>query len=280
MHSLRLVEPTTIRYPSFSGMFGMRPGTLVLRPTIGTQWWLKTRDGRVEIEPSLMERRGQQITIKAPDGTKLVIFEHIGVLRWFRLAGVEIEVVKRPPYYGRALEVWQKLLPACCETKLELPWYTVSETLRWEYPRPRGGKTAFVELRPATRPGLTVDVETSFPGIGSLRRQFSLPDAVCLREICSGYPAGLPNPRLRYTVGRLARFLLRWPHMRCVAWQQEMTAEAFMQSVTLHRAQDLLGALSLLCRDGLLAGHVVSCCAGHEADVSVVLQANTRLRRL
>lgn len=276
MHPLRLREKVTIRHPSFSGM----SGGITFRPIDDTRWWLRTKNGgRVEIAPDLMTHFGQQLTVKASDGTKCDIYEHIGVLRFFGLVGVEIEILGRPPYYGRSIELWQALELHCeTDTGTVLPLYTVERTMRWEYPKLRGGGKAFVELSPATKPYLTVAAFGDFPGIGSERRDFRFPDRQALAEVCTGYPAGLP--RYRYAVGRALRYLTGWPHLDSVAWPQRMKSTDFVRSVVNHRVLDALGAFSLLCADGMLVGHLVQQRAGHEADVEVIRRAAGNMRRL
>lgn len=46
--------------------------------------------------------------------------------------------------------------------------------------------------------------------------------------------------------------------------------ERVLEQFALHRVQDLLGVLSVLCGTGLFAGVVTSRCSGHLADVHAV----------
>lgn len=278
MHPLRLTQRVSVRRRGFSG----KHGEVIFRPIADKDdgdWYLRLQTGgRVIIDAQLMRRFGQQITIKAHDGTKCDIYEHIGVLRWFGLTGVEVQVIGCAPYYGRALELWQQLKPYVQEdTSRELPWYTPTEAKRWEYPTPRGGKTAYVELQPSSTRELTISASCSFKGIGELQLNFRVPEEQQLAEICSGYPAGLPA--YRYGVGRFVS-AFGWPHFQCVAWPQRMSPQEFLESVLRHRVLDALGALSLVCKDGLVAGHLTTKCAGHAADVGVVSQVAGRLRRI
>lgn len=117
----------------------------------------------------------------------------------------------------------------------------------------------------------------NYPGLGTKSESFSFPNDDLLEMLC-----GVPNqgwPKWFYYISRIAS-VFGWPHHNTVAWVQELGKEETLRLFLLHRVVDLLGALSLLCRDGLLSARVVSQCSGHEADLQTILQADKLICRL
>jgi len=225
-----------------------------------------------EIEPGIIQGKNRRIELVNRIGT-LSVYEHIGVLRFFNLVGgLEIGGIGWPPYDGGAIGLWKAIKPACVAEKMDVPLYSVSKTVRYEYKNMRGDRKAFTEIRPSSDGRLTLDITRSFSGRGTYRHVFQFPDNELLEHICHAKPLGCPS--ILYHFSRVISPAFNWPHHKSILWPQEHGKEDLLREIVHHATLDTLGALSLLCRDGYFVGHVVSECSGHEADVGAVLLAN------
>lgn len=270
MYPIRLKSRVDINGPDFWGFeskisfcptlrHGWRWGLDVIYPVIG---------------PEIIDSATRRLRLSFRD-KKLEIYEHIGILRWFGLCQVLINSSSWYPYYGRSLEIWQKIKPFCEEDAFKkINWYTIKEPVRWEYPGLRNGQKAFTEIFPSNKPKLEVRTIVSYPGLDTHALQFSLPNTGFLEKICSVHNQGWP--KYLYYLSKGASFF-GWPHHRTAVWVQELGEKEALNQFALHRAADLLGGLSLLCKDGLFAGRVISQCSGHQADMQAILKANKLL---
>ncbi len=264
-------------------LFG-RQSSLIFRPIEGNGWCWRPRGSRlsIPIEPNLATTCGRWIELASRHGDVVRIWEHIQMFRLlFGLVGVEVEVGGWPPY-GRALDldIWRMLEPVCVEVpSFSIPHYTVMEAVRVEYPNLRGGQLGFTKISPPTNEGcLTVTIRSVFGEWGQDTRVFSSRDGdVSYEEICMARPLGQPS-WLYHISKLLSRF--GWLHHHEMAWPQELDRERLLRELTDHRFVDLLGALGLLCRDGLFLGDVECQCAGHWSDLGAVLRASKVLTRL
>lgn len=272
MYPLQLQSEVRIRAPNFWGL----NGELIFRPTQATGWWWSTGNDFVPIIPAIIDNKVRRLRLLSGN-KKLEVYEHIGVLRWFGLCQVAIKSSSSwPPHFGSGLALWRAIEPFCSvANQEEIPWYTVKEPIRWEYPELRHGLRAFTEILPNDKPMIELDVTYSYPGVGTGTRHFCLPDNGALKEICTYPSQGLSWGN--YYLSLVATFF-GWPNHNAVTWRQEYAPEETLRRFILHRAADLLGGLSLLCQDGLLAARVVSHCSGHKADTEVVLKARSLLR--
>lgn len=278
MHPIRLKseKTITIQGPNLWG-FKSRLMFSPLPPDYGWMW----RNNRlffISINPSIVDNKARRTRLYF-EGKKLQIFEHIGVLRWFGLCGVSVTSSSWPPYYGRSFEFWQAIKHLCEEdTSKEINWYTLRKPVRWTYPKLRNNQTAFTEIRPNTKKELKMEITCSYPGMGVWTNYFSFPNNKELEELCAVYNQGWP-PILYYLL-KIPSFF-GWPHHKTAVWIQKhgkglTTLEQFVN----HRAADLLGSLSLLCRDGLLSASVTSICSGYKADIKTIIEADRLLYRL
>ncbi len=271
----RLDRAVRVSGRSFFG----RKTEIVFEPHGGIGWEMIERAGKpTPIDPTMADTHHQQITLRSPAGAVCHVFEHVGALR-NQFVGVKFAALGgHAPYFGGSLELFEAL--RCSATRvptLSMPRFTVSGPIRWDYPKPRGGRRSYVDIRPREDGKLQLDITIAFPGIGELNRKFSFPDPATMREVCGGLPAGYP--RSRHFVARAAS-ALGWPHKARIAWVQELGADTFLDTVLRHRALDLLGALSLLSGKGRFMANVTSVCAGHEADMQVVPRAYRHLYRI
>ena len=191
-------------------------------------------------------------------------YEHIGILRWLGLDSVVIQSSAWPPFFGRSNELWEALRCLCkVETTTEIPWCTVSQTIRYDYPPPR---TGFVEIKPRTDPMLYVTIICDYPGLGYEEFRCQITHSL-LEEALEIYTPGWP-PWLYYPSKTLS--YLGWKHHTHVSWPRAYSQKVALHRFIFHRLIDLLGTLSLIHSYALFAGEVTSCSAGHLADVTVV----------
>ncbi|MBU2634870.1 hypothetical protein KJ841_00140 [Patescibacteria group bacterium] len=276
MHPIRLKSEVTIEDPNFWGF----KGKLIFSPLGSDYGWI-WRDNRkffISINPSIVDKKARRTRLYF-EGKKLQIYEHIGVLRWFGLCGLSIRSTSWPPYYGRSFEFWQAIKPFCeQDMSKHINWYTIRKPVRWNYPKLRNNQTAFTEIRPNTKKELKMEIMCSYSGMGAWTNYFSFPNNEELEKLCLTYGQGWP-PYL-YHFSKIAS-KGGWPHHRAFIWVQEHgKGLIILEQFINHRAADLLGSLSLLCRDGLLSASVTSICSGYEADIKTIFQADKLLYSL
>lgn len=274
---IQLIRPITYSHPDFWG----RTSNIQLRPSHKNEWrWVPDDGTPLPIEPGCITTDCRRMQLSARN-KKLEVLEHIGVLRFGGLLGVNLVGTGWPPYHGRALELWNMIQSQSepLQNANAISHYTVSEAARFEYSKCRGstGESAFTEIRPAIDRELRLDIHIDYPGLGQHSETFNLPDSRVFTEICSAHAQGWP----RYTskIERIVR-CLGWPHKNCVTWPNDRNPKETLRLFALHRAQDLLGALSLLCKDGFFVGHVISNCSGHHGDFKAVKMAHPLLERI
>lgn len=209
----------------------------------------------------------------------LEIYEHIGILQWFGLSGVTIFSDKWPPYSGRSWEFWSAIRPFCRRDESSgLKWHTVKNIVNIE-PLAKFGqkedKRRYLAIFPASKKELELEITVDYPGLGKRISLFFFPNEELLEKICSALTVGWP-PYLRH-ISKTLSVLGFWPHHERIVWPDRQDKKKILDDFVLHRAADLLGALSLLCRDGLFAGRVVSYCAGHAIDLKAIKAADNLL---
>jgi hypothetical protein len=280
--SYRLAGPVAYSHPDFWG----RKSSIRLEPSVPacSGHWTWSPDGGppTAIDPNIVVTNMRRMQLHAR-GQQIEVYEHIGVLRFAQIFGVNIVGKGWPPYHGRAFELHKLVEPRLVEiNSADIPLYGVSESVCFRDDKTIAGGSVrpFVEIHPPADSdlGLTLDIFIDYPGLGAYQHSFRLPDKNLLEEICGAHAQGWPL--YAHTVAKVVR-KLGWPHMDSVTWPQDHAKpEDALRLFALHRAQDLLGALSLLCQNGLFVGHVVSHCAGHRGDIQAVVKAFKHLRRL
>lgn len=270
-----LLHEATCRGTDFWG----RPSAITMSPSRLPGWYWKQPDGTaLPINHHLIGHARPRRIILRHERNALHVFEHIGVLRFLGLDRICLHASRWPPYHGCAGGLWTALSSACAETPAaSQTWVTVTRPITWRYPRHRGGQEAFTTFLPAKEQKLFLAVLCNFPGIGEREVRLCLPDdqhhlPSILHARAFGHPGFLRHP------ARFASKIGLWPHAQRICWFDGSNAEAVLDEIVWHRAQDLLGALSILCCDGrMLAGTVVSHCSGHYADAQVVHEAGSHL---
>lgn len=275
MRPLILQYPITIQAPNFWG----RSSEIRFSPGPAAGWWWDVDGCIVPITPECASSKHLRLRLSFHK-KRFELYEHIGVLRFFGLTNVLVALSKPwPPHFGSGLPMWQKVKKYCqTDESQTLPWYTVAEALRWEYPEKRGGCVGFTEIQPATEPRLDLEVGYSYLLCGGLEvMNFSLPNEELLEQVCQYPSQGVQKGW--YTLSKITSFF-GWPVPNTTTWPKKLDPAEVRRRFVLHRAADLLGALSLLCKDGLFAGKIVSHCSGHRADIEVISRAWKMLKPL
>jgi hypothetical protein len=141
----------------------------------------------------------------------------------------------------------------------------------YAYEKERGGMRATTILGAPKSRDLDINVAISYEGLGKSHDSFTLPATEGMKLILQAKSQGMG---WHYGLSRFAS-KLGWPNHSTNYWMQERTSdEACLSAFLLHRTQDLLGALSLLCGNGLFVGNVTSVASGHFADLNVVKSAH------
>ena len=277
--NFELKKPIRIKGSNF---FGFR-SELYLRPHsfADKKWrWRTARKDCIPITPLIAKFSTRRILL-VHGSDSLQIFEHIGAVRFTGLIGVEAEVFGfprcLPPYDGCALEIWKAVKPYRISHGTVLPRYTVSKSVQWTYPEKRGGQQAYTRIEPDKSGELVVAVFLSFPKYGTHEEVFRFPNDALMESVLAAKTPGLPG-YLR-PVSRAAS-LLGWPHHSHIYWPNKADTATLLGDFARHRVLDVLGALSLLCNDGLFSGRVISRCSGHRADIEAVKMAYRDLKRV
>lgn len=193
----------------------------------------------------------------------LSIYEHIGALKWTGLTGVVVNSTPLPPYDGRVGDQWGALWPRTTATGQPIWWVTGRDNSGVTIPHAKV-QNGFIQYRPSYFPELQVTIRLNYPQLGSY-------------ELVWQSPTNSPTPAFAaYTQGYsqgLQRLLalLRWAHYGKVNWNDgSWSAQGLLHQFALHRLADLLGTLSLVTHDKLLAGNIISYGAGHSEDLRLV----------
>jgi hypothetical protein len=255
MDLLRLTRPVAV---SGRDMLG-RKAQIRFLPLDMYGWHWKCGNQVVPITSDIASSNSRRITLQYK-GHLLEIYEHIGVLRWTGLDGVAIESARMPPYFGRARELWQALEPFCKKTGEKIPWIQ----LCGDYSGTACVNGRNVTLSPGGN-GLTIKIFIDFKDLGEKTSTYGLP--MPLGEIFEARTLGWPS--CLYYPSKLVG-LLGWPHNGKAEWAQENSRQELLEKIALHRAGDLLGALSLITHDRLVSGKVISLKGGHKLDIGMI----------
>lgn len=265
MNPVVLKSQVVLRGKDFFG----RNSELKLSPARpGSGWLWKMQSGNVVPLTHCNVRQGmRQIQIGADSdyGNVLHIFEHIGFLRCgLGLFDVIVESSPWPPYFGGR---GRELLSAVKDKMIvdgsrEIKWYTLSDVVKWKNER-----GANIEVVPSGTKSLGLNVMVDYAGYGKEYLGFDFPDQEALEKISSVYTQGWP-PSLFYLSLIASKF--GWPHHNQIVWPQKYEAKKLLVQFARHRTFDLLGALCLVCKDGLLSAKVFSSFCGHKGDLAIL----------
>lgn len=256
MDLLRLINPIVVSGRDFFG----RTAEIRFSPSDLPGWHWKCGSEIVPITSDIASYSPRRITLRYKNHL-LETYEHIGALRWTGLDGIVLESSKLPPYHGRTKELWHALKPSCRNTREKVPWIKPSNICAETMP---DSDSRSVSLAPFDRK-LIVLVIVKIKGIGTRIRSCELPSS--LENVFGAYTLGWPSQL--YHFSKLAG-LFGWPHHENIEWAQANTRESLLDKISLHRTDDLLGALSLITHDHLVSGKVISYKGGHRLDMGMV----------
>ncbi|MFA5270454.1 MAG: hypothetical protein WC400_02495, partial [Patescibacteria group bacterium] len=150
-----------------------------------------------------------------------------------------------------------------CEQSLQRTiWATGRSTIQIDHPKIPDG---YIHFSPSTSPGLKITIFIAYPGLGEYTLNWhSEVDTIdsAVAALTQGWP---PSRRA------VAKSLSWWPHHDRVTWPQDYEdPKVALRLFALHRLADLLGCLSLISHDRLLAGEISSYGAGHTEDLELI----------
>ena len=138
-----------------------------------------------------------------------------------------------------------------------------------------GKSNRYVVLHPPFEesPQLYIRVILKYPKLGEWDECFVCNGDTDWIPIWSARTPGWPG-MLRH--GAKVLSYCGWPHDPTIQWPIG-NPQNILRTFAKHRAQDILGALSVL---GRLSGGVLSCCAGHRTDVMLLQQEVAHVNEL
>lgn len=232
-----LTQPVTVPGKNFKG----QKSRITFSPAGKPGWFLDTPEGGVPIDFRIASYRRGRVVLKVGN-IELHVWEHIGVLRMLGLDGIIIKVHNPWPPYLTAGQYLDRLLPHIQETTGVLPTITPRRSHSFVC---KNKKDAFVSIEPS--PDFILSVHSKWKWLPKHSDNFIFKDLMqnedLLKEILYAKPQALPN---RKVPAKTMAFVLRWPHMKNVAWIDDFkTKEEASYAWWLHRVQDSLGELSL-----------------------------------
>jgi hypothetical protein len=279
---LRLIQPVTV---TGQPIFGRYEAKATLSPVSRSQtsWQLISPNSHcaIPIKAANLDLAWfQNLAVDCgADGSWAHVLEHLLVLKWFGLVGVNLESTHCLPFTGSPRVFVDQVLPACQGDIVDLPVKTVSREIYWEYPRKRGGEKAYTKIVPRDDGRLSLNVAINYSGLGEVHRTYEFPNEPLLEKITETCSQGWP-PR-RYWQSVLGRSFGLWDHHEHVEWPKEFPNSSLtLQRFVDHRAVDLLGILASLLNGAWLSADVYSVCSGHQADLQVCQIAGHHLMTL
>lgn len=269
MNPLRLAETVQI---DGKDIFGCK-AWIKFSPTNTPGWFWRphSQELPIPITADLVSHKSRRLVLR-DKAFFFHIYEHVGCLRWTGLDGVILESTPYPPFHGCAADIWEGLEPHCKQdTSREIAWFTVTHPIKSNHISDVDRYVIFHPHDAQQKPSLRITINVNYPGIGRKKYDYKLKTrslATVLASTTLGWPPWL------YYLSRIGSSLRVWHHHNRINWPQEHSPEEILERVVLHRMGDLLGALSLVNNEGLLAGHILSNCAGHEADAGLVHAIN------
>lgn len=260
------------REVSYSGLnyFGQQ-ATITFKPVNEHGLFWKVNGNCLPVDMTIAHRLSKMLRLRKDLMSSLEIFEHIGPLVFSGVDGVVVKSSRRFPPFRPVGSFWQAIKPNCKPNGQRLDRLFVSRKVNWTYPDKRNGLDAFTEIRPGAG-DLVLEIRCNYRGLGDHTEQLVISEPKTLERIYNAKTQGWPASK--YWCSWIAQSL-GWPNHNWVVWPQLQSAKETLELFILHRAQDLLGALSLLCKNGrIFSGYVISCCSGHEADFHAIQEAS------
>jgi len=242
-------------------------------------WHWITDEGRAHpahIDSAYLHQTGFGNTVGLRNTTcHTTLWEHTGILRWLGLDRVRVRHPAAPPYFGRSLELWDAIKshlrpdttadPLRIRDYQHISWANGDAATKLDHTKVTDGR---IEYRPHNRCHLDVVIRINYPKLGRYEYEHRVyrNDEVgitALEPVLDAYTQGWPMWH------KWPAHLL-WTHSHKAVWAQDYSAQEVLRLFALHRCADLLGTLSLVDNEWLLAGQVVSYGAGHSEDLELV----------
>ena len=223
-----------------------------------------------ELSPHLLFLGSSYLVLRRGNGQDpIVIPEHILALRHAVLGVKWYPETGQVPYEGGAKDFSAGLFAASEISNDPIPTYTVSRELEHVVEERKFRRV--VRIRPHTGEcGLILQVHVRY-SFGEATHVYHVWEDGVFERLVQSRPLGKP------ACFRLPLKLFGWPHYGQVLWAKQeidrVGREAVLEEICAHRALDMLGALSFLCKDGLFVGRVESEYGGHSLDVPLVEDA-------
>ena len=183
--------------------------------------------------------------------------------------GVElIKGCKWPPYLGGAGLYYKKISePGNLKiTSEEIPIIVVKQDSSWMY---SADSDRAVSISKGDSKRLVLDISAQWKPLPRCVKRLIIDQDIMnylLTKVFNAKPQGYPN--YRFHLARIAS-IFGWPNLNYISWVSDYPSEKLASyQWWLHRAQDLLGDLSLADHIALPIGYVYSFDGGHLADLN------------
>lgn len=267
-----MLEPRRLTQKfAFSGRdFLGRKTKAMFRPS-GSRNWMIASNEPTELSPHLLFLGSSCLVLRRGNSQDpIVIPEHILALRHAVLGVKWYPESSQVPYEGGAKDFSAGLFAASEISNEPIPTYTVSRELEHVVEERKFRRA--VRIRPHVgEHGLILQVHIRY-SFGEATHVYHVWEDGVFERLVRARPLG----KLAW-LSRLPLKLSGWPHYEQVIWPAQeikrVGTEAVLEEICAHRALDMLGALSFLCKDGLFVGRVESEYGGHSLDVPLVEEA-------
>ncbi len=231
----------------------------------GGNWSLDLGD-KFALTPDLFALgRFHSLTLKKDDSRVIRVPEHILALRHFVLGVHWIPGGVYVPYEGGAGE-FTRLILQNSEVVENPHWFTVA--LPVEFKSSKNGLQQRICISPNQNREIVIQVRSRYP-FGQAEHIYRFNTQEELRLVASARPVS----RLSF-LGWLLNSI--WPHYDKVLWLEKelklkkISVDDLLEEICAHRALDILGDFSSLCKDGFFSATIESDCASHAMDMQVL----------
>lgn len=251
------------------GVRGYKRAHLTFTPAEKPGWFWRPEPGAqpLPINRDVMGVKKRSVLLAHRD-RELNIYEHIGCLRFSGIDGVILESTPRPPYHGRALEVFEPLHGECKGDGTFFDWVYLKTAVKADIPQAPWRYVTATPLTDGQAPGLYAKVFCAYPHLGEGKTHvFQIPGED-LTGIWKELTPGMP--RWLYRLSKWGHEVRLWRNHHCINWGRHTPPAITLDRFIRHRFQDLLGALCLVDHLRLPAMNIESHMGGHRVDIDLI----------